>query len=61
MDGYYLNKEDWETLVELGVGDRNETAVLKRIPTATKTAFTKAYVSLYLFFAACVSSICMQL
>jgi replication factor C subunit 1 len=52
MDEYYLNKEDWETLVELGVGDRNETEVLKRIPTATKTAFTKAYVLLGLFFAA---------
>ena len=42
MDEYYLSKEDWDTLVELGVGDRNEGAVLKGIPTATKTAFTKA-------------------
>jgi len=42
MDEYYLNREDWETLVELGVGDRNDVAVLKSIPTATKTAFTKA-------------------
>jgi replication factor C subunit 1 len=42
MDEYYLSKEDWDTLIELGVGDRNEAAVLKGIPTATKTAFTKA-------------------
>lgn len=41
MDEYYLNKEDWDTLVELGVGDRNEAAVLKLVPTQTKTAFTK--------------------
>lgn len=43
MDEYFLNKEDWETLVELGVGDRNDAAVLKLVPTQTKTAFTKTY------------------
>ncbi|CAG8735358.1 11766_t:CDS:2, partial [Acaulospora colombiana] len=41
MDAYYLSREDWDTIVELGVGDRSETSVLKGIPTATKTAFTR--------------------
>lgn len=44
MDEYYLNKEDWDTLVELGVGARKDETILKTVPTATKTAFTRAYV-----------------
>lgn len=39
MDEYYLSKEDWETIVELGVGDQKEV----KISTATKTSFTKKY------------------
>ncbi|KXN91146.1 Replication factor C subunit 1 [Leucoagaricus sp. SymC.cos] len=39
MDGYYLSREDWDTIVELGVGE-NKAA---KISTATKTAFTKKY------------------
>ncbi|KAI6149861.1 replication factor RFC1 C terminal domain-containing protein [Pisolithus tinctorius] len=42
MDEYYLTREDWDTIVELGV-DENKDDVLKKIPTATKTAFTKRY------------------
>lgn len=41
MDQYYLSKEDWDTIVELGVGDRKDDFVLKKIPTATKTSFTR--------------------
>lgn len=41
MDGYFLNKEDWEAMIELGVGARAEEGVLKSIPTAVKAAFTK--------------------
>ena len=41
MDDYFLNREDWDTVVELGVGDRREDTVLKKISTATKTNFTK--------------------
>ena len=41
MDEYYLSREEWDSLVELGVGDRIDTQVLKKISTATKTAFTK--------------------
>ena len=43
MDQYYLTKDDWDALVELGVGDNNEEAVLKKISAATKTNFTKKY------------------
>lgn len=42
LDEYYLSKDDWDTLVELGVGDMHMDNILKKIPTASKTAFTKA-------------------
>ncbi|KAG8815000.1 hypothetical protein FRC17_000901 [Serendipita sp. 399] len=42
MDEYYLNKDDWDTIVELGVGGNSEE-LWKSVPTATKTAFTKTY------------------
>jgi replication factor C subunit 1 len=41
MDEYYLSREDWDTIVELGVGDRKDDLVLKKITTATKSAFTR--------------------
>ncbi|KZV87272.1 DNA replication factor C, large subunit [Exidia glandulosa HHB12029] len=43
MDSYYLNREDWDTIVELGVDDLAEANTIKKLTTATKTAFTKAY------------------
>ncbi|VDC01871.1 unnamed protein product [Peniophora sp. CBMAI 1063] len=43
MDEYFLSREDWDTVVELGLGDFRDDVVLKKIPTATKTAFTKKY------------------
>ncbi|KAG9048251.1 hypothetical protein FS837_000387 [Tulasnella sp. UAMH 9824] len=43
MDEYFLSKDEWDYLVELGVGDRNDETVLKKIPTAVKTAFTRKY------------------
>ncbi|KAJ2784441.1 DNA replication factor C complex subunit Rfc1 [Coemansia javaensis] len=40
MDHYYLTKEHWDAVVELHMdGER----ILKQIPTAVKTAFTRAY------------------
>ncbi|KAI6112589.1 replication factor RFC1 C terminal domain-containing protein [Pisolithus sp. B1] len=42
MDEYYLTREDWDTIVELGV-DENKDDLLKKIPATTKTAFTKRY------------------
>ncbi|KAJ7446899.1 replication factor RFC1 C terminal domain-containing protein [Mycena galericulata] len=43
MDEYYLSKEDWDTIVELGVDEKKDDQVLKKITAATKTAFTKKY------------------
>ena len=43
MDEYYLSKEDWDTIVKLGVGDHKDDLVLKKITPATKTAFTSEY------------------
>ncbi len=43
MDDYYISREDWDTIVELGIGEQKEDAVLKKIPTATKSAFTRKY------------------
>ncbi|KAL0948869.1 hypothetical protein HGRIS_008988 [Hohenbuehelia grisea] len=43
MDDYYLGKEEWDTIVELGVGDNKDELVLKKIATATKTSFTRKY------------------
>jgi len=46
MDEYYLSKEDWDTVVELGVGESRDDVVLKNISTATKTSLTKKFVPL---------------
>jgi replication factor C subunit 1 len=41
MDEYYLTKEEWDTIIELGVDEKKDDVVLKKISTATKTALTK--------------------
>ncbi|CAA7269165.1 unnamed protein product [Cyclocybe aegerita] len=43
MDDYFLSREDWDTIVELGVDDKKDDLILKKIPAATKTAFTRKY------------------
>ncbi|WOO84678.1 Replication factor C subunit 1 [Vanrija pseudolonga] len=43
MDEYYLGKDDWDAFVELGVDTMKEELILKKIPTATKSAFTRSY------------------
>ncbi|KAH0590125.1 hypothetical protein H2248_000302 [Termitomyces sp. 'cryptogamus'] len=43
MDEYYLSKEDWDSVVELGVDQNKDDLVLKKISAATKTALTKKY------------------
>ncbi|RPD71259.1 hypothetical protein L226DRAFT_591532 [Lentinus tigrinus ALCF2SS1-7] len=46
MDEYFLTREDWDTIVELGVVcDNADTHVLKKISTATKRSFTRKYSS----------------
>ena len=41
MDDYYLSKEEWDTIVELGVEQNKDDIVLKKISSATKSAFTR--------------------
>lgn len=41
MDEYFISREDWDTIVELGLDDHKDDLVLKKISTATKTSFTK--------------------
>jgi len=43
MDEYYLSKEDWDAVVELGLDQNKDEFILKKISTATKTALTKKY------------------
>jgi len=43
MDDYFLTREDWDAIVELGVGPLDMGGL--NIPTQTKTAFTRQYVS----------------
>ena len=39
LDQYYLNKEDWDALVEMGVG--HMAGLDSKIPSALKSAFTR--------------------
>lgn len=43
MDEYYLTKEDWDVIMELGVGSNKPEDVLKSVPTAVKSGFTRKY------------------
>ncbi|KAF6765286.1 purine nucleotide binding protein [Ephemerocybe angulata] len=43
MDKYFLSKEEWDTIVELGVGPNQDEMILKKIPTAAKSSFTRKY------------------
>lgn len=43
MDDYYLTREDWDTIMDFMIGPEATDAVLKKIPTAVKTAFTRKY------------------
>ncbi|KAG0047119.1 hypothetical protein BGZ83_007755 [Gryganskiella cystojenkinii] len=43
MDSYYLSKEDWDTILELGIGRNDGAKVMDNIPSQTKSAFTRKY------------------
>lgn len=49
LDEYFLSKEEWDTIVELGLDECNETVVMKKISAATKTALTKKCVLVLVF------------
>lgn len=48
MDAYYLSKDDWDSVVELGVDENNGDAIMKKIPGPVKAAFTRKYVYVYM-------------
>jgi replication factor C subunit 1 len=41
MDEYYLTKEEWDNLVEIMAIGKSAEEILKQIPSATKSAFTR--------------------
>jgi replication factor C subunit 1 len=41
MDSYFLTREDWDALVELGLGPMDESKV--KLDTQTKSTFTRLY------------------
>lgn len=43
MDYYYLSREDWDNIIDFGVGANRGAENLKKIPTKVKTAFTRKY------------------
>ncbi|POW22569.1 hypothetical protein PSHT_01037 [Puccinia striiformis] len=43
MDDYYLTKEEWDNLVEVMAIGKSHEDLLKQIPSATKSAFTRKY------------------
>lgn len=48
MDEYYLSKDEWDTIVEIGVGDQSGEIINKKISGATKSALTRKFVDLEL-------------
>lgn len=43
MDNYYITKEDWDNLIDFGVGNNKGANILSQIPTKVKSAFTRKY------------------
>lgn len=43
LDHYYLTREDWDSIVDFGVGPMRAEVVLKSISAKVKTAFTRKY------------------
>jgi len=41
MDSYYISKEDFDMIMELGVGDKSGDKLLKNIDSNTKRTFTR--------------------
>ena len=41
MEQYYLNKEDWDSVMELGLGTFSMDKIKEKIPTQTRSNFTR--------------------
>lgn len=44
MDAYYLSKDEWDSVLELGVDKNNGDEIMKKIPGPVKSAFTRKQV-----------------
>ncbi|KAJ3084849.1 hypothetical protein HDU99_001925 [Rhizoclosmatium hyalinum] len=43
MDEYYLTREDWDSILDLGMEECSAKVLTDGIPTAVKTSFTRTY------------------
>lgn len=43
MDNYYITKEDWDNVIDFGVGSNKGANILAQIPSKVKGAFTRKY------------------
>ncbi|CAN3366314.1 replication factor C subunit 1 [Diutina catenulata] len=43
MDTYYMTRDDFDNVVDFGVGPMRGEPILKQVPTKTKSAFTRKY------------------
>ncbi|CAG8489216.1 12876_t:CDS:10 [Ambispora leptoticha] len=43
MDEYFLTKEDWDVMLEMGLAHNDGDKILKKISSAVKSAFTRKY------------------
>lgn len=41
MDEYFLTKDEWDTVMELGLGESSGEVLLKGVASATKSSFTR--------------------
>lgn len=41
MDAYYLSKDEWDAMLELGIGSNKGEELSNKISSATKSAFTR--------------------
>ena len=46
MDDYYLTKEDWDVVMDFMIGPDKTDTIIKKIPTAVKSSFTRKYNSM---------------
>lgn len=46
MDDYYLTKEDWDVVMDFMIGPDKTDSIIKKIPTAVRSSFTRKYNSM---------------
>ncbi|KAI9137395.1 replication factor RFC1 C terminal domain-containing protein [Paraphysoderma sedebokerense] len=43
MDEYYISREDWDSILDLALGEYNSEVISKKIPSTAKSRFTREY------------------